>query len=141
MEHQIKFYLTQANYFTSNGVILRIILAIFPLIFLAFKSNNSFIFYKFEDSFFKKSSYFVIILMPLSLFFSTAVDRLLIFTSLSYVYIYAFSNISFYKSPILKNFLQPFILTVLFVYMNMWLLFSEYLFFWLPYENLLLKIF
>ena len=140
-EHMVHFYMTKANYFTSHGVSSRIILAIFPALLLFYKRDVAYIFNKFESRFFKTSAYFLIVLIPASFFFSTAVDRVLIFTSLSYVYIYAFSNVSFYASNNLKIFLQPAILMLLIVYLNTWMLFSEYRFFWLPYENLIMRIF
>lgn len=140
-EHMIKFYMTESNYFSSKGVLWRLILAIFPALLLFSKTNESYVFSKSEISFFKYSSYFVIVLIPLSFLFSTAVDRILIFTSLSYVYIYTFSNNRFYASKSLKIFLQPLILMLLMFYLNIWLFFSEYRFFWLPYENLIMKIF
>jgi len=139
--YMVKFYMTEANYFTSQGVTLRIILAIFPALLLFLKKDNFYVFSKFESPFFKNSSYSLFALIPFAIFFSTAVDRLLIFTSLSYVYIYAFSNVSFYTSNTLKNFLQPLILVLLIIYLNIWLLFSEYRSFWLPYENLMMKLF
>jgi len=140
-EYMVKFYMTEATYFTSQGVSGRIILSIFPALLLFYKRDVSYIFNKFESRFFKYSSYFIIVLIPASIFFSTATDRMLIFTSLSYVYIYAFSNVNFYTSNTLKIFLQPAILMLLIIYLNIWLLFSDYRSFWLPYENLIMRIF
>ena len=139
--YMVKFYMTEANYFSSTGVNIRIILSLFPALVLFFKTKDSYIFTKFESRFFKNSAYFLFLLIPLSFFFSTAVDRLLIFTSLSYVYIYAFSNMSFYTSNILKIFLKPLTLVLLIIYLNIWLLYSEYSSFWLPYENLIMELF
>ena len=129
-----------SNYFInistdSKGALIRLLLVLFPSIIFIFYYNK-FNFTKFEKKFFLILSSLTFVLLPLVFYYSTLVDRLLIYYLPFQLIIYSSMSV-IAKQENIKKLINISIISLFTLYLFVWLNFSNSSNRWIPYSSFL----
>ena len=130
--NRIIYYFIYNISFDSKGAYLRIIYFI-PPIFILFFFKDKIIINKFEKRLYYSSSIIILILMPLIYWFSTLIDRVLIY----FVFLQVYISLKFYELLTRRFHIIIFCLFLICFYLTylvMWFNFSRYSIWWSNYN-------
>tara|TARA_A100001011_G_C14321259_1_gene850777 strand:- start:317 stop:1411 length:1095 start_codon:yes stop_codon:yes gene_type:complete len=126
------FYFLYEPHFTSSGVYFRLLFYLLPVLII-FIFYNFLNFTKFENRLYVITSILVIFSIPFSYYFSSFIDRILVY----FIFLQPLIITKFYYNLSSNVSRVYFFLTVslfYFFYMMIWFVFSDYSEWWVPYN-------